>query len=427
MTARTALVCALLVSLPSTAEAFCGTYVGSAGSDIYNEVSEVAMVRSGKRTTLSIRNDAIGDLDDFALVVPVPAVLDRDQIHTLDHSVFERLDAYSAPRLVEYECADFDYESDTDTDSDADSDTDADGDSDTDVDVEAEYVVGEYDVVILSAEGGDNLVGWLSDNGYAMPEDGGGLLQDYIDTGSYFLAAKVRPSAELFSGDSLSPLQFSYASDMAALPIRIGTLSSQGEQDLVIYGLNTYSEGALAIANYPEAEIEDECMWDPAPDETLGDFYEDRFAEAIDSRGGAAWVTEYAWGSGKCDPCTGTPPDEVDLATLGHRSGIYDLFFTRLHMRYTPEQATKDLTLYETGIVSSRQVRYISYDWALEDRWPICVEGTPEEPGSCDAEPPGSGGPVDAARDRVGCAAVPGGGGWALLALLALIRRRSQD
>ena len=47
MTARTALVCALLVSLPSTAEAFCGTYVGSAGSDIYNEVSEVAMVRSG--------------------------------------------------------------------------------------------------------------------------------------------------------------------------------------------------------------------------------------------------------------------------------------------------------------------------------------------------------------------------------------------
>jgi hypothetical protein len=422
---------------PAEAWAFCGTYVGSAGSAIYNEVSEVVLARSGKRTTLSLRNDVVGDVNDFALVVPIPSVIPEDQIHTLDHDIFKALDDYSAPRLVEYRCADFEWDSDADTDADADSDTDsdADADSDTDVDVEAEYIVGEYDIVILSAEGGDSLESWLDSHGYAMPEDSGGMLQEYIDSGSYFLAARVRPEAGVVSGDALSPIQLTYPSDLVSLPIRIGTLSSSGVQDLIIYGLGPYSDGALGIANYPEIEVEDECLWDLDEHGTLGEFYVDQFNDAIDESGGAAWTTEYAWGGGKCDPCSGNPPDETDLVTLGHNLGTTDLFFTRLHMRYTPEQATQDLTLYPTRFTSQSQLRYIRHERFLEDRWPICDAGWVDDPGSCDDPGPQDTAGIEAeeeqgagqvAQEKLGCSAAPAPRSWAWLALLVLgLTRRS--
>lgn len=391
---------ALAVALaPSQAHAFCGTYVGSAGSALYNQVSEVAVVRQNQRTTLSLRNDVVGDVDDFALVVPVPGVLAEDDIHTLDHSVFGTLDDYSAPRLVEYRCDDFESDSDTDSDADSDTDSDSDADSDTDVDVEAEYVIGEYEVVILSATGGEGLETWLDGNGYALPDDSEGLLQTYIDSGSYFLAAKVRADAGIASGEALSPLQLAYDQETVNLPIRIGTLSSSGVQDLIVYGINPYSGGALSIANYPEVEVEDECLWDQDEHGTLGEFYVERFEDAVDGVAGAAWATEYSWGNGACDPCTGESPDENLLATLGFANHPNDMFFTRLHLRYTPEQATQDLTLYSSGLTEQRQARYIRHERFLEDRWPICDQGWADEPGSCDDETDGDGEVVQAVTD----------------------------
>lgn len=433
------LVSAAALLLSPGAHAFCGTYVGGAGASIYNQASEVALARSDRKTTLSMRNDVAGDVGDFALVVPVPGVLPESAIHTLDHSVFQAMDDYSAPRLVEYRCADFATEGDTDADADADSDSDSDGDadSDTDVDVEAEYVVGEYDVVILSAEGGEGLGAWLDDNGYAMPHDSEGLLQEYIDAGSYFLAAKVRPEAGIASGDTLSPLQLSYPSDLLSLPIRIGTLSSSGVQDLIVYGLTPYYDGAMAIANYPEVEVEDECLWDLDEHGSLGEFYVDRFNDAVDRQDSAAWATEYAWGGGKCDPCSGNPPDEQDLVTLGHTRGSADLYFTRLHMRYTPAQATQDLMMYASGDTNQRQVRYIRHETFLEDRWPICDLGWVDGAGSCDGDDPDpsdegetDGGVLSATGlgdGGGGCSTAPGLPGLAWLAALALglVRRRA--
>jgi hypothetical protein len=36
------------------------------------------------------------------MVVPVPVVLQKEQVKTLPHDVFDRVDQLSAPRLVEY-------------------------------------------------------------------------------------------------------------------------------------------------------------------------------------------------------------------------------------------------------------------------------------------------------------------------------------
>ena len=87
---------------PAEAHAFCGFYVGKADAGLFNEASQVILVRDGERTVISMLNDYKGDPKEFALVVPVPQVLQREQIHIGDKELFERVDAYSAPRLAEY-------------------------------------------------------------------------------------------------------------------------------------------------------------------------------------------------------------------------------------------------------------------------------------------------------------------------------------
>ena len=59
-------------------------------------------MRDGDRTVLTMANDYQGSLKEFAVVVPVPTFLRREQIHVGDRALVDHLDAYSAPRLVEY-------------------------------------------------------------------------------------------------------------------------------------------------------------------------------------------------------------------------------------------------------------------------------------------------------------------------------------
>ena len=81
---------------------FCGFYVGKADTKIFNQASQVVLVRDGNRTVLTMVNDFQGSMKEFALVVPVPTFLKREQIHVGDKALVDHLDAYSAPRLVEY-------------------------------------------------------------------------------------------------------------------------------------------------------------------------------------------------------------------------------------------------------------------------------------------------------------------------------------
>ena len=434
-----------LIGLASpSAEAFCGTYVGGADSEFFNEYSQVAIVRKDNQTTLTIVNDIQGTFDDFALVIPVPEVLAEDDLHVIDPTVFDRLDQYSQPRLVTYECSDFDEANSTDSGWVLDSEPSE--EDDPAVEIEAQYIVGEYDIVILSAEESGALFTWLNDNGYQVPGQSIDLLQEYLDGGSYFLAAKVAASAGIQSGDTLSPLQLSYETDVFGLPIRIGTLNSKEEQDLVIYAINEYSEGRVNISNYDEFALEDECMWETQGEE-FGAFVGNEFSEAWGAMDGAAWMVEYSWGGGGCDPCTGTPPNGDDLISLGVDEELIhysDYYFTRLHARYTAEQVTQDLTLYQSGILDQSQIRYIEYKWEMEDRFPVCGMGMVEEPGSCDPQAPeleeednpdlsnGDDFDADSAQaSDAGCGGCNAGGGALLgmwvLGAGALLRRRRED
>src|SRR6266849_10507317 len=85
-----------------TVLALCGFYVAKADAKLFNQASQVVLVRNEDKTVLTMANDYQGDLKEFAIVIPVPTVLEREQINVATNKLIEHLDAYSAPRLVEY-------------------------------------------------------------------------------------------------------------------------------------------------------------------------------------------------------------------------------------------------------------------------------------------------------------------------------------
>jgi hypothetical protein len=186
------------------AAAFCGTYVSSPGVDLTNQTSQIIITRQGTRTTLSMANDYSGPLDDFAMLVPVPEVLEEADIQMVRPELFQRFNNYSAPRIVSYECSDFewDYYDDGWMDGGGDyGDYDGGWEEPPDVVVEAEYSVGIYTIQILSATTAGGLIDWLTLNGYGVDPAAEDLLGEYIDSGSYFFAAQVDSAALSFDED----------------------------------------------------------------------------------------------------------------------------------------------------------------------------------------------------------------------------------
>jgi hypothetical protein len=427
---------------PAIANAFCGAYVGAAGAELYNHASQIMLARSGNVTTLTLANDYQGELDEFALIIPVPEIVDASQVWTVGEDIFRRTDTYSSPRTVHYACREAITERHWPMaagcgllvgcgESDLGAYTDGDA---TGVTVEAQFQVSEYDIAILSATGADGLLLWLDDHGYALPEGGEEVFQYYIDAGTYFLAARIMLDALPEGKTWLSPLRFTYTSEVFSLPIRMGTISSTGVQDLLLYVMGDDASGEVGIANYPRLEIEDECMWPSDSTRSFGDYYDALLEEALAGGDRAGWLVEYSWyqppptydevwgrvDGQKCDPCVvqdDTPvliqPTELGLnAPSGH--------FTRIHMRYRPEQVDQDLVFYFKGPSENGQMRYVEYKRELEFLFPLCGRGFADNPGECgDAWDPEAGPTVSCAS-----AMPPVFSGAAFLVLLLVLRRR---
>ena len=386
------------------AHAFCGTYVGSPGVDLFSGASRVVLGRNGDETVLTFANDYQGSLQEFALVVPVPEILDEDSVKVIEPDALDRLAELTGPRLVEYTCADFEQmemmwseggrlgcgcaseESFMMADSAFD-----DAENSLDVTVESEFSAGEYDLTVLSSEDSADLITWLQREGYGVTEEAETLLGEYIESGVYFLAAKVRlekvPTEPGPVGlPYLSPLQIRYTETTIGLPIRLGTLNSPGTQDLLLTTMTPVDQGSIAISNYPRVEIEDECMWDEERHGPLHEMMDEAMTEAVNEAGGAAWTQAYSWSAASCDPC---PPggaleqDTVDL--FGVEGAAMDIQLTHLWVRYAADAVKTDLAMYADGEAwTQNQFRYIQYKEELESRFIICgEEGFEEDPGTC--------------------------------------------
>jgi len=88
---------ALALAAPHRAAAFCGFYVAGGDQKMFNDATQVVLMRLGTRTVLSMQNNYKGPPEAFAMVVPVPVVLHEGDVKTLTRDVFERVEQMAIP------------------------------------------------------------------------------------------------------------------------------------------------------------------------------------------------------------------------------------------------------------------------------------------------------------------------------------------
>src|SRR6187401_475046 len=371
------------------AAAFCGFYVSKADGTLKNKTSQVILVRDGNRNVITMYNDFKGNLKDFAMVVPVPVVLQKKDIKVVDQSIFNTLNEYSKPRLVEYydqnPCAQYEYDKALQGKAPGVmSEVVIRGNSsmqkkDLGVKVEAKYLVGEYDILILSAKESTGLKTWLEENDYKIPAGADEVLEPYIKSNLKFFVVKVNEAEKKkLPGNFLRPIQISFTSPKFMLPIRLGMANADGDQDMIVYAFT--KKGRIETTNYRTVSLPTGKNIPLFVKNNFGNFYSNLFQNQWDKEGKALAMLEYAWDVSprnyvKCDPCVATAPSTQDLVQAGvwwlnrdwtNYDDVWDdddysdnVYFTRLHVRYNRKSFPQDLMFQVTPNKDNYQARYV--------------------------------------------------------------------
>lgn len=391
MKKKIAIIAAIIIASPML-YSFCGFYVSKADATLKNKTSQVILVRDGNRNVITMYNDFKGDTKDFAMVVPVPVTLQKSDVKVVDQSLFQRLNDYSAPRLVEY------YDENPCEDNvrykalagnvagvsvmDSNSAVEEKAEKEYSVKIEAQYIVGEYDIIILSAKESNGLKNWLTDNGYKIPKGAEEVLDPYIKSNLKFFVVKVNEAEKKkLPGNFLRPIQISFNSPKFMLPIRLGMANADGDQDLIVYAFT--KKGRIECTNYRNVNIPTGNKIPLFVQKNFGAFYDNLFSYQWNKENQDVSFLEYAWDVSpqnfmKCDPCVATAPsaqdivqagvwwlnkdwnDYSDVEEQGDEYGVSSsVHFTRLHFRYNRDHFAQDLMFQLTPNKENFQARYV--------------------------------------------------------------------
>jgi hypothetical protein len=239
------------------------------------------------------------------------------------------------------------------------------------VTIEARYTVGEYDILILSAKESQGLESWLIQSGYRVPRGASRVLDGYLKQGMKFFVAKVNLKEQQKLGFTyLRPIQVAYESPKFMLPVRLGMANAQGAQELFVYALTR--SGRVEAVNYRTAKLPSDMDVPIYVKESFPEFYRALFDRQVGRDDMSVVYTEYAWDMGWCDPCASAPLSQDELRGLG----VWWLddppapgtsatpFVTRLHVRYDREHFPQDLVFQETADRANFQARYVlRHEW----------------------------------------------------------------
>jgi hypothetical protein len=198
--------------------------------------------------------------------------------------------------------------------------------------------VGNYETVTISGETAEDLLGWLGDHGYDIPDTASGIIDQYIAEEHMFVAFRYDPILE--SGGTLDPVVLTYrpepddsAMPEMCVPIRITAIASTPILDVMILVFG--EERALPTGSYVTTE--------PDYDEVQQDFtmgggtsYQNDALNAITEAGDLAFVTEFARPTEMLAQ-SGMVTDLEARAILARNR-----YVTRLYTRFTPESMIAD-------------------------------------------------------------------------------------
>jgi len=247
------------------------------------------------------------------------------------------------------------------------------------VKIEAKYLVGEYDILILSAKESTALKTWLDENGYKIPAGADEVLEPYIKSNLKFFVVKVNEAEKKkLPGNFLRPIQISFTSPKFMLPIRLGMANADGDQDMLVYAFT--KKGRIECTNYRTVNIPTGKNIPLFVQSNFGSFYSNLFQHQWNKEGKSVAMLEYAWDVSpknftKCDPCVATAPSTQDLVQAGvwwvardwtdysdvneEEDYTGNVYFTRLHVRYNRNSFPQDLQFQVTPNTENFQARYV--------------------------------------------------------------------
>src|SRR6185295_3659225 len=100
------------------------------------------------------------------------------------------------------------------------------------VDVVATQNIGPFETVTIHATTSDELLNWLQDNGYQLPDSLDPVLSPYVTDGAYFVALRLQKDQDV---GALQPIALRYPGDGASIPIQLTSIAATEDMRLHVY------------------------------------------------------------------------------------------------------------------------------------------------------------------------------------------------
>lgn len=340
----------LFATSPRDAAAFPGFFASKKSEPVKTYSTQIAVMKRGADTVVSVMPDYEGPLEGFAMVLLVPADVTADKVTTLKRDFIDRLDSLTAPRFHEYweqdPCDPGPVEQEWERNLKVAPVTPVDSSSpaaslkpakELFLDVKAKQKEGEYKFTLLDA--GADVAGWLAKRGYKAPEGAADALKPYGALRP--LVAEVDPKRiELVGGDraQLSPVRFATSQPFDTIPSRLGLLNAPQEQELIIYAIDP--EARYEAKNYATIFPPTNIEIDFSAKERMGEFYNALY-DLILAKHPRSFLSEYAWSAEGCgQPCATEPLMISELLSLG--ADVFEQALPDAERHPKPVELTKE-------------------------------------------------------------------------------------
>lgn len=127
----------------------------------------------------------------------------------------------------------------------------------TTVQILSQSTAGIYDTTVLKADRAAELLAWLTSNGYGVPDGVEAVVQDYLDKGWCFAAAKLSIEAAGDGEHRAHPLQYRFAVADPIYPMALTAVGNGNiELELFVFADGSARSDYMRVACSLEAEID---------------------------------------------------------------------------------------------------------------------------------------------------------------------------
>jgi hypothetical protein len=227
------------------------------------------------------------------------------------------------------------------------------------VDVISQGSIGPYDYVIVKSADGATLRTWLTDNGYYVSDDAGKIVDDYVASGSSFVAVKLQAGQDT---SAIRPIILRLQAAEACLPLKLTAIASTPDLRINVWVL---AAGRAIPINYVEVAVNlakidwfnygknyDQLLKEAA-NEAMGDAFAVEYAQP--SAASVAWFT--LAGGDRVATLSGQPDPQSYLSALSAIGVTPTSAVIQVLRKYIPEPAA----LMSQGVTEAQFYTNIQY------------------------------------------------------------------